>query len=171
MGQIKRYTLENGKSFRAYVPDNVSDNTPVLYYSYVVGSKYENDSLWQGYEEDMISQNPNSIIIIPEDRQLVIGGSNVATHNYQNNAVAAVELLEQELGIETTQFTNGGFSAGFGFALRTTAHYLQATPDAERQTLIAVDGVMNDTTCIQSSELQALSANNNWYVLYLYCLH
>lgn len=166
MGQIKEYQLENGKSFRAYIPDNVSDDTPVLYYSYVVGSEYEKDSLWQGYENDMITQNPDSIIIIPEDRQLVVGGANVATHKYQNNAVAAVELINNELGIKTTQFTNGGFSAGFGFAVRTSAHYIQANPDAERQVVIAVDGVMNDSTCIQSSELQALKDNNTIIVSY-----
>ena len=161
MGQIKQYTLENGKTFRAYVPSEVSDDTPVLYYSYVVGSKYESDSLWQGYEQDMIEQNPNSIIIIPEDRQLVVGSDNVATHKYQTNAVAAVELLEKELGINTTQFTNSGFSAGFGFAVRTTGHYLQQNPDAERQVLIAVDGVMNDSTNIQKSELEAMVDNIN----------
>ncbi len=166
MGKIVRYELSNGKSFRAYIPDNATNDTPVFYYSYVVGSNISSDKLWQGYEQDMLEQNPNSIIIIPEDTQLVVGTSNPQTHLYQNDAMEAISIIEKDLNIETSQFTNGGFSAGFGFAVRTLAHYLEENPDAERQALIAVDGVMNDTTNIQTSELEALKENNTIILSY-----
>lgn len=158
--RIKEYTLENGQTFTAYIPENVSSNTPVFYYSYVVGSDYETDKLWRGMEEDMARYNPNAIIIIPHDKQLVIGGENVATHKYQTNAVNAFNMVKEDLNLETNQFINGGFSAGFGYGTRTLAHYLQENPDAERQVLFAVDGVINPTANLQNSELQALKDNN-----------
>ena len=139
MGKIVRYELSNGKSFRAYIPDNATNDTPVFYYSYVVGSNISTDKLWQGYEQNMLEQNPNSIVIIPEDTQLVVGTSNPASHLYQNDAMEAISIIEKDLNIKTSQFTNGGFSAGFGFSVRTLAHYLAENPNAERQALIAVD--------------------------------
>ena len=166
MGKIVRYELSNGKSFRAYIPDNATNDTPVFYYSYVVGSNISTDKLWQGYEQNMLEQNPNSIVIIPEDTQLVVGTSNPASHLYQNDAMEAISIIEKDLNIKTSQFTNGGFSAGFGFSVRTLAHYLEENPNAERQALIAVDGVMNDTTNIQTSELEALKENNTIILSY-----
>lgn len=166
MGKIVRYELSNGKSFRAYIPDNATNDTTVFYYSYVVGSNISTDKLWQGYEQNMLEQNPNSIVIIPEDTQLVVGTSNPASHLYQNDAMEAISIIEKDLNIKTSQFTNGGFSAGFGFSVRTLAHYLEENPNAERQALIAVDGVMNDTTNIQTSELEALKENNTIILSY-----
>ena len=78
----------------------------------------------------------------------------------------AISIIEKDLNIKTSQFTNGGFSAGFGFSVRTLAHYLEENPNAERQALIAVDGVMNDTTNIQTSELEALKENNTIILSY-----
>lgn len=158
--RIKEYTLENGQTFTAYIPENVSDDTPIFYYSYVVGSNYETDTIWQGMEENMAQYAEDAVIIIPHDKQLVIGGENVATHKYQTNAIDAFNLVKEDLNIETTQFINGGFSAGFGYGTRTLAHYLQENPDAERQVLIAVDGVINPQANLQASELQALKDNN-----------
>ncbi len=158
--RIKEYALENGQTFTAYIPENVSNDTPIFYYSYVVGSNYETDTIWQGMEEDMAQYAEDAIIIIPHDKQLVIGGENVATHKYQTNAINAFNLVKEDLNIETTQFINGGFSAGFGYGTRTLAHYLQENPDAERQVLIAVDGVINPQANLQASELQALKDNN-----------
>lgn len=40
-GKIVKYTLSDGDTFRAYVPDSVTNDTPVLYYSYLLGQPYE----------------------------------------------------------------------------------------------------------------------------------
>lgn len=157
--RIKEYTLEDGTVVTAYIPENYSNDTPIFYYSYVVGSDYNSDKIWQGMEEDMASYGADAIIVIPHDKVLQIGGSNPATHRYQNNAIEAYELIQQDLGIETSQFINGGFSAGFGYATRTLAQYVEENPDAERQVLIAVDGVINPTANLQQSELDALKDN------------
>ena len=158
--RIKEYTLTDGTVITAYVPENVSNDTPVFYYSYVVGSNYNEDSVWQGMEDDMAKYDGDAIVIIPHDKRLQIGGESTNTHKYQMNATEAFETVKKDLGIETTQFINGGFSAGFGYGTRTLAHYLQENPNADRQVLLAVDGVINPTANLQQSELDALKANN-----------
>ena len=158
--QIKEYTLKDGTKITAYVPSNVSSDTPIFYYSYVVGSDYNKDPVWKGMEEDMARYDGDAIVIIPHDKKLQIGGESTATHKYQINATEAFETVKQDLGVETTQFINGGFSAGFGYGTRTLAHYLQENPNADRQVLLAVDGVINPTANLQQSELDALKANN-----------
>ena len=158
--QIKEYTLKDGTKITAYVPSNVSSDTPIFYYSYVVGSDYSKDPVWKGMEEDMARYDGDAIVIIPHDKKLQIGGESTATHKYQINATEAFETVKQDLNIETTQFINGGFSAGFGYGTRTLAHYLQENPNADRQVLLAVDGVINPTANLQQSELDALKANN-----------
>ena len=159
MSQIKEYRLQNGTPVTAYVPDNVSDDTPIFFYSYIVGSDHDTDPIWKGMEEDMLRYNGDAIIAIPHDRQLQIGTGNVATHKYQRLAIETYQTIQSDLGINSTQFINGGFSAGFGYATRTLAHYLQENPNAERQVLLAVDGVVKDNVNLQQSELDALRDN------------
>lgn len=166
MGKIVKYTLSDGNTFRAYVPDSVTDDTPVLYYSYLLGQPYEKDKIWQGYEAALLEQNPSSIVIIPSDQTLVVGNSNVESHIFQNNAMEAIEILENEYNVELNQMINGGFSAGFGYAVRTSAHYIEQTGTTDRQVLVAVDGFMNDSTNILKSELQTLADNDAIIVSY-----
>lgn len=166
MGKIVKYTLSDGNTFRAYVPDSVTDDTPILYYSYLLGQPYEKDKIWQGYETALLEQNPSSIVIIPSDQTLVVGNSNVESHIFQNNAMEAIEILENEYNVELNQMINGGFSAGFGYAVRTSAHYIEQTGTTDRQVLVAVDGFMNDSTNILKSELQTLADNDAIIVSY-----
>lgn len=165
-GKIVDYTLQDGKKFSAYIPTEVSDNTPIFYYSYVVGSEKSTDKIWQTFDQNMLSQNPNAIVIIPHDRQLVFGTEDLNTHLYQNNSMEALSIIEKDLGIKPTQFVNGGFSAGFGVSVRNLAHYLKLNPNAERQTIFAVDGVINDSTNLYPSELQTLHDNNTIVISY-----
>ncbi len=160
MGQIQTFTTEDGNSFRAYIPDNVSDDTAILHYSYLLGYPIESDTIWQGYEEALIAQNPDSIVIIPENPTLVVGNDNPASHIYQNEVLDSIETLEAELGINVDKFYAGGWSAGFGFSVRTMAHYLEANPDSARPVMFCIDGFMNDSTCIQKSELETLAEHN-----------
>ena len=159
MSQIKEYRLQNGTPVTAYVPDTVTDDTPIFFYSYIVGSDHDTDPIWKGMEEDMLRYNGDAIIAIPHDRKLQIGTGNPATHNYQRLAIETYETIKSDLGINSSQFINGGFSAGFGYATRTLAHYLQENPNAERQVLLAVDGVVKDNVNLQQSELDALRDN------------
>ncbi len=164
--RIKEYTLENGLKVNAYIPQNVTSETPVFYYSYVVGNNYQDDKLWHSFEENMAKYDADAIIVIPQDRKLVIGGENVSTHIYQNNAVNAYNLIKEDYNLTNNQLINGGFSAGFGYGTRTLAHYLEETPVTDRQVLIAVDGVINPTANLESSELQTLKDNNTMIISY-----
>lgn len=151
--RIKEYTLADGKTFTAYIPTNVNSETPVFYYSYITGTEHDSDSLWQQMEADIAQYDENAIVIIPHDRQLNL---NV----YKSNAVESFNIVKQDLNLSTEQFINGGFSAGYEYSAKTLVSYLKENPDAPRQTLIAVDGVINEPYTLQYDEVEALKNNN-----------
>ena len=146
-------------NYNIFVPDNVSEDTPVLFYAF-------NHGFTEKMKDDIIKQNGDVIVIVPENTPVHVGGE-TANHEYQSEAIEVFNLIKEKYNLETTQFAQAGYSASYGCSIRTSADYIKSNPNAERQILISVDGCESDNGFpIYKSDYEAISQNNPIIISY-----
>ena len=131
---MQAYTENFGgrTNYNIFVPDNVNQDTEVLYYTI-------NTSFTEKMKEDILKQNGDSIVIVPTNSPIVVGNE-TGGHQFQQEAIKSFNFVKEKYNLKTDQFSQAGFSSGYGPSIRTMSDYLKDNPEAGRQILISVDG-------------------------------
>ena len=148
-------------NYNIYVPENVNEDTPVVFYAFNTAFDKQTDT-----KEALMAQNDGAIVIVPMNTGVRVGGE-TSGHEYQTEAIDVFNFLKEEYDLNTTQFNQAGYSAGFGCSVRTLADYIKENPDAGRQVLISVDGCRSDNGfTLYNSELDVLEENDTIIISY-----
>lgn len=120
-GTIREFTMENGTTFEAYVPNNCNANTPIITYEHGDGGY---DSNWVPYQNYLAENDCNSIII----------------HGIRNHSVDPFNYLVNEYNLNADSAATISFSGGTMYALTKTAKMIEQNPNCSSPVSVILDG-------------------------------
>ena len=120
-GTIRKFTMENGQTFEAYVPNNCDENTQVITYEHGDNGYSSNWIPYQNY----LQENECDTIIIHGQRNCSIDPYNHLVNQYNLNATSATTI---------------SFSGGTANALKKTYNMIAQNENCKGALSLILDG-------------------------------
>lgn len=147
-GKFVTRAESNGIKYKLYVPENVSEDTPVFVYAYGSG-------------------DPNMEKCVAElgSDSIVIGTIINYGPNFGNTTMRIVNEVKQEFGVTSTVVSPSCFSLGGPVGFQVTAENIRQNPDCEPQTVFLADAYgtyfYNPKLHLNDTETMDLFRENN----------
>lgn len=120
-GALKKFTLENGYQFEAYIPSVCNSNTSIMIYEHGDGGYY-ND--WKSYDNKFTVDGCSSIVIRAD----------------RNNSIELYNHIVDYYNLNETKRMTVSFSGGTVYAMNETAQMIKQNPHASTPIAVIMDG-------------------------------
>ncbi len=151
-GQVIEQTY-NGIRYALYVPENVTEDTPIFTYAHGSGGTVD----WTRATNVLNEKGANSIIVMP---------TMAWEADWGTNTIQIVNHLQEQYGLTNNNVSSSGFSMGGSAGYSTVAENLKQNSDLEPQIVYYIDDYSNKTyynykTALADTETIDLFKENN----------
>ena len=121
-GGVYEFSLPDGYTYEAYVPDNYSASTPVMIYEHGDNRGYYND--WRHFSKKFETDGCNSIVIRAD----------------RYKSVELYNDIVQQYGLDSNMGITVSFSGGTTYSMREVVEMAKQNPNAGPQLSVIIDG-------------------------------
>lgn len=140
-GKVRKFTLENGYEFEAYVPNNCNVNTSIMIYEHGDGGYY-ND--WRSYDKKFLTDGCNSIVVRAD----------------RNNSIALYDHIVDYYNLNEAKRMTVSFSGGTVYAMNETAQMIEQNPNASAPLAVIMDGYVPTGHLSSNGVIETLKESN-----------
>lgn len=140
-GSVRRFTLADGYTFEAYVPNNLATDTSIMIYEHGDRAYYTD---WKYFTEKFASDGCSSIVIRAD----------------RYRSMELYNHVVEQYNLEPEQRMTVSFSGGTPYAMDETVELIKQAPDAEPPISVILDGYVPSNFMLRNGNADILKENN-----------